>query len=143
MGKTASTITIFLWKNNEFCIANIGDSPVYRLSDKQITCLTTIHTKAKEKISTGEFVSAKDLHSITRYLGKPNTAGSDMASIKNGTIKKGDIFLICSDGIANATTDLEKKKYMKRDGYKAITSLFKHAHKQLNMDNSTAIILKF
>lgn len=143
VGKTASTITIFLWKNNEYCITNIGDSPVYMLSGKQLTCLSAAHTIAKEKIAKGEIVSAKDLHSITRYLGKENTAGSDMASMKTGTISKGDIFLICSDGIANATTDLEKQKYMKKDGYKAIQAFFKHAHKHPNMDNSTAIILKF
>ncbi len=143
VGKTASTITILLWKNNDFCIANIGDSPVYKLSGKQLTCLTTAHTLAKEKLAAGEAVFAKDLHSITRFLGKQNIAGSDMASIKTGTINKGDIFLICSDGIDNVTTDLEKQKYMKKDGYKAIQSFFKCAHKHPNMDNSTAIILKF
>lgn len=143
VGKTASTITIFLWKNNTYCVANIGDSPVYKLSGKQLTCLSTAHTRAKERIAAGQTVSARDLHSITRFLGKQNVAGSDMASIKTGTINKGDIFLICSDGIDNVTTSAEKQKFLKKDGYKTIQAFFKRAHKHPNMDNSTAIVLKF
>ena len=66
-----------------------------------------------------------------------------MASIKTGIINKGDIFMLCSDGISNVTTDNEKKRIMKKDGEKAIQSLFKHAGRKPGMDNCTAIILKF
>ena len=143
IGTTASTVTIFLWKNNKYCIANIGDSPAYQLSDRKLSCLTVAHTLVNDKISAGKAVSAKDLHVITRYLGKHNIAGSEMASIKTGTISKGDIFLLCSDGVSNEISDLEKRRIMKKDGDKAIQSLFKHVGKQANMDNCTAIILKF
>ena len=36
-----------------------------------------------------------------------------------------------------------KKRIMKKDGEKAIQSLFKHAGRKPGMDNCTAIILKF
>lgn len=143
IGKTASTITIFLWKNNDFFLANIGDSPAYHLSGGKLKKLTKSHTLANEKIAKGEMITSKDLHSITAYLGKKNIAGCEMASYMTGTICKGDIFLICSDGIAGMTTDLQKKTYMKKDGYKAIEAFFKSAHRHPNMDNCTAIILKF
>ena len=66
-----------------------------------------------------------------------------MAYIRNGVIKKGDIFLICSDGISGITTDAEKRKYMKKDGDRAIREFYKCAHRHPAMDNCTAIILKF
>ncbi len=143
LGKTASTLSVFLWKNNRFFAANIGDSPIYRLSNGKLTRLSTAHTVANDKLAKGEMVTAKDLHALTSYLGKENVAGSQMASIRSGTIEKGDIFLICSDGISEVLTDDEKKKYMKKDGDKTIRTIFKHANKKPNVDNCTAIILKF
>lgn len=143
IGKTASTITIFMWKKNEYIIANIGDSPAYCLSDKKLCKLTFSHTLVNEKLEAGIPVSAKDLHSLTRYLGKRNIAGSEMAFLRSGIIHKGDVFLLCSDGIANIITDSEKRTLLKKDGQKAIKSIFKCAYKHSNMDNCTAIILKF
>ena len=66
-----------------------------------------------------------------------------MASIKTGTINKGDIFLICSDGVSKSVTDSQKKRYMRKDGDAAIKKLFAKCGKKQNMDNCTAIILKF
>lgn len=143
LGKTASTLSIFLWKNNQYFAANIGDSPIYKLSGGTLSCLTTAHTVARMKMAKGEMVTPKDLHALTSYLGKENAAGSQLATIRTGTIEKGDIFLICSDGISEVLTDDEKKKYMKKDGDKTIRTIFKHAHKKPDVDNCTAIILKF
>lgn len=143
LGKTASTLSIFLWKNNTFWVSNIGDSPIYRLQNGKLTCLTTAHTMANAKLAKGEQVSIKDLHTLTNYLGKENTAGSQMASLRTGAIEKGDIFLICSDGVSEVLTDIDKKKYMKKDGDKAMRAIFHRVHKHVNSDNCTAIILKF
>lgn len=143
LGKTASTLSVFLWMNNQYFMANIGDSPIYRLSGGKLTCLTTAHTMAREKLLKGESIAARDLHTLIFYLGKENTAGSQMASIRSGTIEKGDIFLICSDGVSEVLTDDMIIKYMKKDGEKAIRTIFHRAHKKQNMDNCTAVILRF
>lgn len=143
IGKTASTISIFLWKNDDFYAVNIGDSPIYKLSHNKLTCLSYSHTVANEKIARGEMVNVNDLHSITHYLGMPNIAGSELAYIKTGKIEKGDIILICSDGVSSTTTESDKIKFMKRDSDKAIKSIFKCTHRHPHMDNCTAIILKF
>lgn len=143
IGKTATTISIFAWRNNEFCVANIGDSPVYRLQGRKLTCLSKIQTVAKDKISKGIMPESKDLHSLSSYLGKSNISGESMAYIANGRIEAGDIYMICSDGISGISSEGQKIRWMKQDGDKAIKSIFKHAHKYENMDNCTAIILKF
>lgn len=143
IGRTASTIAIMLWRNDRYCVANIGDSPIYQLCGKQLLCLTNEHTMAREKIDKGVTASIEDFHKLSRYLGKSGVAGSQMASIKTGTINKGDIFLICSDGVSKSVTDSQKKRYMRKDGDAAIKKLFAKCGKKQNMDNCTAIILKF
>lgn len=143
IGKTASTISIMLWKDHQYCIANIGDSPVYRLSKGHLEQLSKEHTVAREKIEAGEQPSVREFHVLSKYLGKKGIAGSEMAYIQTGEISPGDIFMICSDGISGVLTEQEKVKYMKADGDKAISKIFTRAHKHPQMDNCTAIILKF
>ena len=143
IGRTASTIAIMLWKNDRYCVANIGDSPIYHLSGKRLLCLTNEHTKAREKLDKGLPASKDDFHKLSRYLGKRGIAGSQMAFFKMGKIKKGDIFLICSDGVSKSTTDSQRKRYLKKDGDKAMKKLYAKCSKNPNMDNCTAIILKF
>lgn len=143
IGKTASTLSILIWKNNEYYVANVGDSPIYLLRKGKLSCLTEAQTVANVKIKEGKEVSIKDLHALTAYLGKASTAGSEMAHLEAGTIEKGDTFLLCTDGISVVTTELEKKKAMSKDADSAMKILFKRASKKENRDNCTAIILKF
>ncbi|MBQ0043192.1 MAG: protein kinase [Lachnospiraceae bacterium] len=143
IGKTATTISILLWKNDKYWAANIGDSPIYQLRGDLLEMLSEEHTVAREKIDAGENVSPRDLHTLTKYLGKKNVAGGEMVHIKAGLIDKGDVFLICSDGIKGVVSDADIKKYLKRDGDKTIASFYKKAHRHEQMDNCSAVILKF
>jgi len=143
IGKTASTVAILLWKNDDYCAVNIGDSPIYQLSGNKLTCLSAKHTVAREKIDKGQEVHKEDIHVLTRYLGKSGIVGSQMACIKTGKITKGDIFLICSDGVSISLSDVQKIRYMKKDGDKAIKKIYEKCEREPNMDNCTAIILKF
>lgn len=143
IGRTASTITILLWKNDRYCIANIGDSPAYKLSDRELVCLTNEHTMAKEKLEKGLPVEKRDFHRLSRYLGMSKVAGSQIASIKMGKINRGDIFLICSDGVSKSISSYQMKRYMRTDGDRAIRKIYSKCSKSDNMDNCTAIILKF
>lgn len=143
IGRTASTISIFLWKNDTYCIANIGDSPVYLLRKGVLEKISEEHILAKDKMKAGLIPNTKDFHTLTRYLGKDEIAGSEMAYIQTGTIHRGDIYLLCSDGVSGTTTDSERKKYMRKDGDKARKLFYKSAHKHTSIDNCTAIVLKF
>ena len=143
IGKTATTLSIFLWKNNEYCLANIGDSPIYKLSKGKLELLSKEHSLAREKIDAGLSAKPRDFHTLTRYLGKKDAAGSDMAYIRTGRIEAGDIVLVCSDGVSKVLSDNTKKRYMKIDGDRAMKKLYKSVSRHENMDNCTAIILKF
>jgi len=143
IGRTATTISMFLWKDNQYCMANIGDSPIYRLNGRKMICLSKEQTVAREKIENGGEIKPSDFHSLYNYLGKKNNAGSQMACIKTGRIEKGDIFLLCSDGVARSIEDSVKAKYIRKDGDKAVKKIYDKCVKNPKSDNCTAVILKF
>lgn len=142
IGKTASTISLIFWRGREMCVANIGDSPIYRLRGGKLTQLYEEQTLSKEKMRDGLPVTEKDLHTLTKYLGKKGIAGSDMAYIHTDVIEPGDVYLLCSDGIGAIGGDSDKIKWMKQGGDKALAKIYKQANKKAEMDNGTAIFLR-
>ena len=143
IGSTATTISILLWKNNTYYAANIGDSPIYLLRGSKLMRLSTPHTKAHEMLATNPNITMKDVHALTRYLGKKNSSGSQMASYSFGQLSFGDTFLLCTDGISNAVNDDILKKALKKEGEKTLAALWKCATKLENMDNCSAVVVKF
>lgn len=142
IGKTATTISVMLWKNDRYCVANIGDSPIYRLSGKKLMRLSQEQTVAREKLDHGVLASKEEFHMLAKYLGKKGVAGSQMAGITTGTMTKGDIFLLCSDGVAGSLSERQKIRYMQMDGDVAMKKIYDKCKKQPQMDNCTAVILK-
>ena len=49
-GMTATTLSILLWKNDEYCAASIGNCPIYLLRGRKLFHLSQEHTAAREKI---------------------------------------------------------------------------------------------
>lgn len=143
IGKTATTVAIMLWKNDNYCVANIGDSPIYQLSGRKMQCLSYEHTIAKERLEKGQKVQAGDFYKLSSYLGKANIAGSEMAYVKTGKIQKGDIFLLCTDGVSRNIDEKQKVRYIKKDGDKAMRKIYRKINKNARLDNCTTIILKF
>ena len=143
IGKTATTISLFAWRNDEYCAVNIGDSPIYLLRKRHLYCLSETQTVARHMLSRGKIPSQKDLHALYHYLGKANTAGESMAYFATGKIEKGDVFLLCTDGIAGISSDQQKVRWLLQDESKTIRSIFNYAHKQQAMDNCTSVLLRF
>lgn len=143
IGKTATTISILMWKNNHYYMANIGDSPVYLFRKGKLTQLSIPHTIAQEKANNPASIIPSDFHAITKYLGKKKTAGSQMASYTSGTLEADDTFFLCSDGISSFANKSIFKKCIKKGGTKALSTLWKYAAKSPTQDNCSAIILNF
>lgn len=143
IGHTSSTVTILTWINNHYYIANIGDSPIYLFRNGRLTQLSTPHTKANEMTDNPSEITPSDYHTLTRFLGKKHSAGSQMASYVEGTLNEGDTFFICSDGVTNVSNNEIIRKALKKGGSKALATLWKYAKKSPKQDNCTAIILNF
>ena len=143
IGRTAATLALVLWKDDRYYIAGIGDSAVYLYRKGHIELLTVSHNLAAEKIRRGEPATLADMHTLTAYLGKEGASGGQMAACRTGRIRKGDRFLICSDGIATGLTVDEIGKALGKEPEAAVEQLWKYVKRRKIRDNSTAVVIEF
>ncbi len=103
-----TTCTLLLLKENKGVIVHIGDSRIYRIdnsSSNRIEQLTDDHTKVRELVKQG--ILTKDEANqypfksvLLKALGVDPEVNPDY---KNITIKNGQSYVICSDGLAGVT----------------------------------------
>lgn len=110
IGSTIAAITISE-ANSSVC--NVGDSRVYRYRESGVTQLTKDHTRVQQLVDAGLIDSEEARthslgHVLTQHLGVFDEEFIISPYI-NETINmnKGDIFLLCSDGITDMLTNNE------------------------------------
>lgn len=106
MGTTA---LVLLVDRGNFFIAHVGDSRGYLLRDGRIEQLTEDHSLVNEKIKAGvltveEARNHKLRNIITRSLGYMEEVEID---IHMRAVRRGDRFLLCSDGLSNLVSTAE------------------------------------
>jgi PPM family protein phosphatase len=108
MGTTTSVLAIL---PEGAIVAHVGDSRVYRLRGNQLEQITFDHSLVWEMQATGE-VSEDTLKSgvipknvITRSLGPNPNVEIDLEG--PFALRKGDRFLLCSDGLTGQVSDEE------------------------------------
>lgn len=143
IGQTATTLSLFLWQGNRYYAVNIGDSPIFRLRRGKLKRLSTPQTRADLNIMTQRPVQKEDYNTLMEFLGKRGVAGSQMAAFCYGKLQKGDIFLVCSDGVSKKIEESRLKHYLSKKGEKSLPALFKAIARGTENDNYTAVILKF
>lgn len=143
IGRTATTLSLFLWQGSRYYAANIGDSPIYFLRKGKLKRLSTPHTKAALNIMMQKTVQGSDFNTLTQFLGKTGVAGSQMAAFRYGKLQKGDVFLICSDGVPKKVEENRLKRFLARKEKKSVAAIFRTIEKSTHNDNCTAIVLKF
>jgi protein phosphatase len=88
-------------------VAHIGDSRAYRLRDGQLERITRDHSLADEYASMG-LLSGDQVRTfayknvVTRAVGLGETVEPE---VHFHTIRQGDVFLLCSDGLTDPLTD--------------------------------------
>lgn len=143
IGPTATTMTFLLWKGNQYYVVNVGDSPAFRLRKRKLEMLTVPHILVSKRIAEGAEISHRDYHILSNYMGKAQIAGSQMAAIRHGHLKKGDVFLLCTDGISNKVDQKKLKGILKKTPDKAMEVIRKILKRSSNNDNYTAVIVRF
>jgi len=104
-----STVVCLLVHEDHCAVLWAGDSRAYRLRDGQLTMLIQEHTQAEELVEQG-LIAPEDAEShptfniLTRAVGAQNPLYIDVDIFE---VKKGDRFLLCSDGLNKAVTDPE------------------------------------
>lgn len=144
IGRTATTLVLLLWRGDRYYAMNIGDSPIFMLRKGKIRRLSTAHTQAELNMMVQKPVQRSDWSTLTQYLGKRGVAGSQMAAYCYGKLEKGDVFLVCTDGVSRKLEESRLKRYLsKKKAGQSIPSMFKDIERSENSDNCTAIVLKF
>lgn len=125
-------------------VANVGDSRLYVIGD-DIRQVTVDHSYVEEMIRIGS-LDREDARThpqkniITRAVGADDTVEPDFFTVK---LKKGDMVLMCSDGLSNMLEDEEILMILKkeRDIASKVDCLVKAANDNGGKDNVSVIVI--
>lgn len=140
-----TTVVVATFKDGILKVANVGDSRLYVLSG-EIRQITRDHSLVEEMVRMGGLEKAAarnhpDKNIITRAVGAQDTIDVDFFDV---AIEKGDIVLMCSDGLTNMLEDEGIKMILGSSGdiaEKAV-ELVKAANDNGGRDNIAVIIIE-
>ncbi len=144
-----TTLTGFLIEKDHLAIAHVGDSRLYRIRAGKLDQMTQDHTYVGRLVQEGRLTSEeakkhKQRHILTNALGIQEDIKIDISRTQ---ITKGDLFLICSDGLYDMLDDRQilEKCHVSRDKslYKIGLSLVLEANLAGGLDNITVVLLSF
>ena len=135
-----TTLVLCVVRKNEVTVAHAGDSRAYIIRAGEITKLTSDHSLVQTLVERGE-ISATEAGNhpqkniITRALGVSPEVEFDL---NVHDIKRGDIILLCTDGLTNLCDDAEIAEIAMREGAQALIEL---AKERGGTDNITAVTI--
>lgn len=138
-----TTLTALWEGENEVFIGHIGDSRAYLLRDGVLTQITQDHSLVQEMVSQGLITRQEALvhpyrNVITRAVGTDPYVESDCMSVEKN---KGDIWLLCSDGLSNFVPEQEIGQTLAEQNLDmAADSLLRTALRNGGKDNISLLI---
>ena len=140
MGTTVVAATV---KEQMLYFANVGDSRLYLINDK-IRQLSKDHSLVEEMVRLGgikaeEARNHPDKNIITRAIGVKEDVEPDIYEYR---LKKGDMILMCTDGLSNMVEDEDMFNIVKgsRDVVEAVQMLIEKANSNGGRDNIGVIV---
>lgn len=138
-----TTIEVCLLYNNRVYIGHIGDSRIYRIRKQIIRKITQDHSYVEKLVKDGtitreEAENHPKKNMLTKALGCTSYVEPDI------TVKgflKGDILVLCSDGLTNMIEEEELYHYIVNDINHASRNLIERANELGGYDNITVVIL--
>ncbi len=144
MGTTISLC--YIYRGYVF-VGHVGDSRTYKIYNDSIEQITEDHSLVNELIKKGEITKEEaknhpQKNMITRAVGTDSNIEIDISETK---YKKGEIMLLCTDGLFNMVDDNEVKNIIKDSDslLDAAESLIDKAKQNGGLDNISVIIIKF
>jgi PPM family protein phosphatase len=102
-----TTVVAALFHDNRIAIAHVGDSRLYRVRANHIEQITLDHSLLQELVDRGfyspeEAARASNKNYVTRALGVESNVDVE---VQEQPVHKGDLFLVCSDGLSDMIED--------------------------------------
>ena len=104
-----TTIVVASFHDNHLTVAHVGDSRLYRYRHQRLSQLTEDHSMVQELLRRG-LISADEARTsvnrnlVTRALGVDPVVEVD---VHEENVEKGDLYLLCSDGLNDVLSDEE------------------------------------
>ena len=139
---TGCTLTALVVDDGDAWLVQIGDSRVYRLRDGALDLLTVDHTAAWLGAVNGwyPFDSAQAhaaRYRLSRYVGHPGMPEPDVLNV---TLRPGDVYLLCTDGLAEQVPFQRIQQLLAtRD---PVATLLAESLEAGGQDNATAAVLR-
>ena len=142
-----ATLAALLLLHGRAYAANLGDSRVYRLRAGALVQLSRDHSVVAELLDEGE-IEPEEVHShyarslLTQYVGMPEDARPYVRSL---SLKPGDRFLLCTDGLTDMVDDVGLKRVVEAhgDAQQAAETLVQTANDEGGLDNTTVVVVNW
>ncbi len=142
-----TTLVMALFHGNSVTVAHVGDSRLYRLRGGEFQRITRDHSLLQEQIDRGMLTQEQARHAhgrnlVTRALGVDPSVEPE---IKDYDIRRGDIYLLCSDGLSDMVEDEDIGMILRMasaDLDLAATRLVQKANDGGGQDNVSVILVR-
>jgi serine/threonine protein phosphatase PrpC len=138
-----TTLTALLISNEQVALLHVGDSRCYRLRSNTIEQLSVDHSVVQELLDQGAITVKEAIDHPQRSMLTQALRGDGTTTpvLQIYDVKKGDRFLLCSDGLSGVLTEKEIKVGLgKSDKNEAVKFLVDATLQNGAPDNVTAVI---
>jgi serine/threonine protein phosphatase PrpC len=138
-----TTLTALLIRDKYISLLHVGDSRCYRLRGNTLEQLSSDHTVIQELLDQGAISAAEAVeHPQRSMLTQALRGDGDVTPVlQMYEVKKGDRYLLCSDGLSGVLTEKEIKVGLKKsDKDEAVKFLVDATYVNGAPDNVTVLI---
>lgn len=140
-----TTIVATIIKNSTACIAHVGDSRAYKISEESIEQITRDHSLVQEMLDKGqitkeEFENNPIKNIITRAMGVGEEIDVEFDFVE---LKKDEAILMCSDGLSGMINEEKIHEIYKTTEFDKLTEKYiQAANDNGGLDNITVVVMK-
>lgn len=142
-----TTLVAAVPENGSLIVANVGDSRLYLIDDDRIEQITHDHSLVEEMIRAGKLKREQARNHpkkniITRAIGE---AGNPEIDFFDVSLNRGDIALLCSDGLTNMVEDEQIFRIVRGAAslQDAGSKLIDAANRSGGKDNISVVLARF
>lgn len=140
-----TTVVAAVYKNNEACIAHVGDSRAYKLCRDSVELITKDHSLVQEMLDKGqitrdEYENTSIKNIITRAIGISEEVDIDFDFV---CINSDEALLLCSDGFSGFVTENEMLEIYNNTDIDCLADEYiNRANDNGSHDNITVVVMK-